>query len=59
MYTIMSDELNYDLESSLAFYIRLLFVNISKNSKLIGNFLLLNMKHDDNKTVKLYLWFIL
>lgn len=57
MYTIMSDELNYDLESSLAFYIRLLFVNISKNTKLLGNFLLLNMKqiYDNNKTVKLYL----
>lgn len=53
----MSDELNYDLESSLSFYIRLLFVNISKNTKLLGNFLLLNMKqiYDDDKTVKLYL----
>lgn len=62
MYTIMSDKLNYDLESSLAFYIRLLFVNISKNTKLLGNFLLLNMEQnddnsDDNKMVKLYIFF--
>lgn len=44
LYTIMSDNLNYDLEYSLAFYVQLLFVKISKNINLQGNFRLLDEK---------------
>lgn len=54
---IMSDELSYDLEFSLAFYVRLLFVNISKNTKLQGDFTLLDTKqlYDEYGAVRLYL----
>lgn len=57
LYMIMSDEISYNLESSLAFYVQLLFVKISKNTKLEGNFSFLNMKNlsDTNETVRLYL----
>lgn len=41
LYTIMSDELCYNLEFSLAFYVQLLLVKISKNKILQGDFPLL------------------
>lgn len=52
----MSDELCYDLEFSLAFYVQLLLVKISKNKYLQGNFPLLYPKKicDTDDTVRFY-----
>lgn len=41
---ILTNELSYELEFSIAFYIQFLFVKISKNTKIQGNFQLLKMK---------------
>lgn len=56
LFMIMSDEISYNLESSLAFYVQLLFVKVSKNTKLEGNFsfLCMNKLCDTNETVRLY-----
>lgn len=52
----MSDELCYDLEFSLAFYVQLLLVKISKNKNLQGNFSMLYLKKicDTDDTVRFY-----
>lgn len=54
---IISDELSYDLEFSLAFYVRILFVNICKNTKLQGDFTLIDTKQifDEFGSVRFYL----
>lgn len=56
LYTIMSDELSYGLEFSLAFYVQVLLVNVSKNTKLLGDFSLLDTKplFDNYKMVRFY-----
>jgi len=52
----MSDELSYGLEFSLAFYVQVLLVNVSKNTKLLGDFSLLDTKplFDNYKMVRFY-----
>lgn len=54
LYTIMSENLNYDLEYSLPLYVQLLFVKISKNINPQGNFCLLDNKKlcDFNESVR-------
>lgn len=44
LHTIMTDELSFDLEFPIAFYVQLIFVKISKNTKLQGDFPLLDIK---------------
>jgi hypothetical protein len=53
LYTIVSDHLNYDLEYSIALYVQLLFVKISKNMNPQGNFRLIDNKKlpDFNESV--------
>jgi len=41
LYTSMSNELSYNLDASIAFYVQLLLIKISKNTKLRGDFSLL------------------
>ncbi|VVC36854.1 Hypothetical protein CINCED_3A003660 [Cinara cedri] len=49
--SIMSDEFNYDLENALAFYIQLLFVKITRNTKLQGDFPILRKLAITNETL--------
>lgn len=45
LYSLMSGNISYELEFSLAFYVQLLFIQISKNTNIHGDFSLLCMKH--------------
>jgi len=44
----MSDELSYNVDTSIAFYVQLLMIKISKNTKLQGDFPLLIIKNCEN-----------
>jgi len=57
LHTLMSNELSYNLETSIAFYVQLLLIKISKNTKLQGDFPLLVLKNIVNcdKTVRKYI----
>jgi len=45
LYTLMSNELSYNLDASIAFYVQLLLIKISKNTKLRGDFSLLDINN--------------
>ncbi|XP_025202207.1 transcription-associated protein 1-like [Melanaphis sacchari] len=47
LYTLMSNELSYNLNASIAFYVQLLLIKISKNTKLQGDFPLLVINNVD------------
>lgn len=55
--TMMTDDFNYDVECSIAFYIQLLFVKITKNTKLLGDYAILR-KLSTEKTVSFNFFFI-
>jgi len=57
LYIIMSGEISYNLEFSLAFYIELLLVEIRKDTQLEGNFQLIKKKNvrDDDEPVRFHL----
>jgi len=44
LYTLMSNELSYNVDTSIAFYVQLLMIKISKNTRLHGDFPLLVIK---------------
>lgn len=46
LYTLMSNELNYNVDTSIAFYVQLLMIKISKNTKLQGDFPLLVVENN-------------
>jgi len=54
LYTLMSNELSYNLDDSIAFYVQLLLIKISRNTKLQGDFplLVINNMVISDKTVK-------
>jgi len=45
LYTLMSNELSYNVDTSIAFYVQLLMIKISKNTKIQGDFPLLVIKN--------------
>ncbi|XP_029341770.1 transformation/transcription domain-associated protein isoform X2 [Acyrthosiphon pisum] len=47
LYTLMSNELSYNLDAPIAFYVQLLLIKISRNTKLRGDFPLLVIKNSD------------
>lgn len=57
LYSLMSGSISYDLEFSLAFYIQLLFIQVSKDTNIRGDFPLLNMSHLNENVI--YILFII
>jgi len=46
LYTLMSNELRYNVDAPIAFYVQLLLIRMSKNFKLRGDFPLLVIENN-------------